>query len=186
MDRASPLVEILEAHEPAGKAEAADLEAMRAFARRKADPFDRSDPEGHFTGSGLVAGPALERVVLLDHRKLGMWLQPGGHAEHGETAGVEVAIREAREETGLAVAPHPAAAGLVDVDVHEIPAGEAMPAHRHLDLRYVLVADPDRSPRPPEAEALEADWFTLDAARKLDLDPGLERLLGKVEALAPA
>lgn len=180
-----PLACELAAHEPADPDERADLERMRSFAERKDQPFDRTDPEGHFTGSGLIADPRLEQVVLIRHNQLDMWLQCGGHAEGPETCGIEVALREAREETGLAVAPHPAQPGLVDVDVHEIPATETMPEHLHLDLRYLLVADPSRQPKPPEAEASKADWFSWAGASKLDLDEGLQRLLAKARDLEP-
>lgn len=184
MAMSKPLACELDAHEPIDAGERGDLERMRSFAQRKGEPFDRTDPEGHFTGSSLVADPHLERVVLIRHNALDMWLQCGGHAEGRETCGLEVAIREAREETDLDVGPHPAHPGLLDVDVHEIPASDPMPSHLHLDLRYVLVADPREDPVAPEDEASKADWFTLDQARTLGLDAGLRRLIGKVEKLS--
>lgn len=179
-----PLAETLADHQPAGPEEAEHLERIRAFAERKQAPFDRTDPEGHLVASGLVASPDLDRVVLLHHRQLGMWLQPGGHAEAEERRPRAIALREAREETGLPVEPHPLWEGLVDVDVHEIPAAEEMPAHEHLDLRYLLVADPSDEPAAPPEEAREVRWFDVDEARrKLELDEGLQRLLWKVRSI---
>src|SRR5919106_547396 len=82
-----------------------------------------------------------DRVLLLHHRKLGRWLQPGGHADPGESSGETVALREAREETGLAgLNLHPQAPRPFDVDVHDIPARGGEAAHQHLDLRYLVVA----------------------------------------------
>lgn len=182
-DAQGPL-ERLRDHEPAGPEEARDLERIVSFVERKEDPFDRTDPEGHLTGSGLVASRELDRVVLMHHRKLDMWLQCGGHAEDDESDARRVALREAREETGLRpLEPHPHWPGLVDVDVHEIPATDAMPEHLHLDLRFVLAADPSQQPTAPDGEAHEVRWFRLEEARSLDLDEGLQRLLWKLRSI---
>lgn len=183
MTRRQAALETLADHAPADEDEARDLETMVAFARTRDDPFDRGDTEGHLVASGLVASPSLDRVVLLHHRTLGMWLQPGGHAEPGDRSAQQAALREAREETGLDVEPHPTHPGLLDVDVHEIPATDGFPAHLHLDLRYLLVADPDHPPEAPADEAHEVRWFELDEALSLELDEGLIRLLDKVRAL---
>lgn len=174
----------LDDHAPAGPAEREDLEAMRAFAEAKDEPFDRTDLEGHFVASGIVASPTLDRVVLLHHTQLEMWLQPGGHAERDENRGRAIARREVREETNLDVDEHPAWSGLLDVDVHKIPATETMPEHRHLDLRYLFQADPEAVPTAPADEAGKVRWFDVEVARrKLDLDEGLERALWKVHSL---
>lgn len=181
--REAALAALIE-HAPEGPSEAKDLETTLAFARSRKQPFDRTDTEGHLVASGLVASPELDRVVLLHHRQLDTWLQCGGHADPEDITAKRTALREAREETGLTVEPHPAHPDLLDVDVHEIPATDSFPAHLHLDLRYLLVADPAGTPEAPADEAHEVAWFELDEARALELDEGLVRLLGKVETLA--
>ena len=101
-------------------------------------PADRTTRPGHLTGSAFVVSDDGERAVLLFHRKLRRWLQPGGHAD-GDMNLVHVALREATEETGidgLAVDPEP-----VDLDIHEVrPPSED--AHLHLDVRFLVVAPP--------------------------------------------
>src|SRR5262249_20603119 len=127
----------LERHDPADDEEAADVARLLAFVSAHANPFDRGIAEGHLTGSAIVVDAAAERTLLLFHRKLKRWLQPGGHAESGESTGEKVALREVEEETGLqAIALHPHAPRPLDVDVHDIPARKDEPAHEHLDLRY--------------------------------------------------
>jgi 8-oxo-dGTP pyrophosphatase MutT (NUDIX family) len=122
-------------------------------------------------------------VLLLNHRRLRRWLQPGGHADPGERAGEVVALREAREETGIQeLALHPAAPRPLDVDVHPIPARRDEPAHKHLDLRYLVVAPDDATPRRLASEARALRWFTWTELERLDLDPGLRRALQEARA----
>jgi 8-oxo-dGTP pyrophosphatase MutT (NUDIX family) len=174
------LWETLRQHAPADPEEAADLDRILRFVRGHDDPFDRSIPVGHLTGSAVVVALGGGKVLLLHHRKLGRWLQPGGHADPGERAGETVALREAREETGLEeLALHPDAPRPLDVDVHQIPARPGEPAHEHLDLRYLVVASADAPLRPASGESERLRWFDWAELADLDLDPGLVRALGK-------
>lgn len=179
------ILDLLERHQPAGPREGEAVEHVRTFVEAADAPLDRFNEAGHVVASGLVASRTLDRVVLLHHRGLDRWLQCGGHAEPGETRPCKVARREALEETGFErVEVHPLWEGLLDVDVHEIPATSRMPAHLHMDLRFLFQGDPDQAPSPPEGEAYEARWFPLDEARRsLALDGGLQRLLWKVHSL---
>ncbi len=99
--------------------------------------FQRSRLQGHFTGScWLVSGDGT-RALLLHHRKLDRWLQPGGHAD-GEMDLARVALREASEETGLTGLR--VEGDIFDIDRHRIPARGDEPAHWHHDVRYVIRA----------------------------------------------
>lgn len=174
------LPEILSRHEPGDESETEDLARIRAFVDRHPQPFDRGIPEGHLTASALVLAADGQRVLLLFHHKLRRWLQPGGHAEPGEVRGEDVALREALEETGLSgLALHAGAPRPLDVDVHDIPARGDEPAHEHLDLRYLVIADPSAAIRPAEGEAAKVRWFAWDELAPLDLDHGLRRALTK-------
>jgi len=174
------LVKALERHHPAGESEAADLRRIVEFVRRHPDPFDRRIAEGHLTGSALVVSAAGDRVLLLHHRRLDRWLQPGGHAEPGETSGEQVALREAFEETGIAdLALHPSAPRPLDVDVHDIPARGDEPAHEHLDLRYLVVAPDEATITPDLAELHAVRWVAWDEVSALGPDRGLRRALAK-------
>lgn len=178
----SVLQELL-AHAPASDAEAVDARRVARFAASNQRPMDRERTDAHVVGSGLVVAPEGDRVLLARHRKLERWLQFGGHAEPGETRPLDVALREVREESGLDhVVPADPAHPLLDVDVHVIPASEETPAHEHLDLRYLLVGDPDAELDPAEDEVTEARWMGWDEARDRTDEPGLERLLRKARA----
>jgi 8-oxo-dGTP pyrophosphatase MutT (NUDIX family) len=118
------------------------------------DPFDEHFSDHHLTASAFVISS--RGVILHRHKRLGIWVQPGGHVDPGETP-EEAALRETIEETGLIVR-HLDPVELFNVDVHPGPRG-----HTHYDLRYVLVAPPVE-PAPPVGESPDVYWFTFDAA----------------------
>lgn len=153
------------ADEPVDDREAASASRILEELPRLARPFDEHADPFHVTGSALIVGP--RGVVLHKHRKLGIWLQPGGHVDPDETP-AEAAVREASEETGLPV--ELAEETIIHVDVHPGPNG-----HTHLDLRYLCTA-PDHEPTPPPAESQEVFWFSWDAAIEM-ADEGLRGLL---------
>lgn len=147
-----------------------------AFARSHPSVFERSHASAHFTGSAWVVSGDGQRVLLMHHRKLGRWLQPGGHAD-GDFDLARVALREAEEETGLKQL-HPVD-GIFDLDRHWIPARPTEPAHWHYDVRYVIRAGRDeRYMINPESHALA--WRpVLEVAEDAELDPSLHRMAGK-------
>ena len=155
---------------PVDDREAASLAATLDRLRWPGDPFDELANDHHLTASAFVLSS--RGVILHRHRRLGIWVQPGGHVEQGEDA-VDGAVRETREETGLAVR-HLAPVELFHVDVHPGPR-----AHTHYDLRYVLVAPP-ADPTPPEGESPDVYWFSFDDARKR-CEPALAAALEKLQ-----
>jgi 8-oxo-dGTP pyrophosphatase MutT (NUDIX family) len=173
-------------HIAADADEARDLSHIVAFVDGHEQPFDRRIAAGHLTGSALVVSSDGRTVLLLHHRKLGRWLQPGGHADPGERSGEVVALREALEETGITdLMLHPTAPRPLDVDVHDIPARPDEPAHEHLDLRYLVVARPNARLAPAAGESERLRWFGWDELAGLGLDAGLIRALAKVRRYFP-
>ena len=146
------------------------------FVKRHSDCFDRSLSVGHITGSAWLLDPTGERALLTFHRKLGMWLQLGGHAD-GNPNVLEVALREAREESGLE-AIVPVTPEIFDVDVHPIPAYGGEPAHDHYDVRFLLQAsDSDRLVVSDESIAL--NWVSPDELASLPVDESVRRMSRK-------
>ena len=140
------------------------------FARLQ-EPFSEHADPVHVTGSAFVVGP--RGVILHRHRVLGIWVQPGGHIDQGETPW-DAAVRETTEEIGLAVDHAGGVPTLVHVDVHPGPRG-----HTHLDLRYLLEGGDD-DPKPPPGESQEVAWFAWDEALAI----GEPNLAGILKALA--
>jgi 8-oxo-dGTP pyrophosphatase MutT (NUDIX family) len=154
-----------------GHARAFDVPQERhALLRRQIgngdDLHSRGTFPGHVTTSAFILDQTGERILLIHHRSLGRWLQPGGHYEPPEDLAGS-ALREAMEETGLlglAIDPWHTGSGLpVDIDSHRIPArserGE--PEHWHHDFRYVLRAGDGDALRPDLREVHGAEWRDL-------------------------
>jgi len=154
---------MVEGHAPSSPREVAARELFLSELDQLEAPSDEHAGPTHVTASGIVVGP--RGTVLHRHKRLGIWMQPGGHIDAGETPDI-AALREATEELGLAVR-HPAAGPLlIHLDVHEAAHG-----HTHLDLRYLLLGA-DADPMPPPDESPDARWCTWDEALAM-ADPAL-------------
>ncbi len=141
-------------------------------------PFDERASKVHVTASAIVVTEDRRRVLLHRHKRLQLWLQPGGHIDADELPW-NGALRETLEETGLAAilvdADQTGGPALLHVDVHSGGRG-----HTHLDLRY-LVEAPHVKPSPPAGESQDVQWFAWHQA--IDLaDAGLE---GALRSLQP-
>lgn len=143
------------------------------------DPLDRGSMPDHLTASAVVVAPG-RGALLLHHRKLGRWFQPGGHVD-GDGNLLAAACREAAEETGLAglrpVLP------AVDLDVHDVPYPDGS-FHVHHDLRFLLLAPGDAVAAHNE-ESTGAAWVTGEAdLDALDADASTRRLVHRGLAVA--
>jgi ADP-ribose pyrophosphatase YjhB (NUDIX family) len=160
--------------DPVDAREAAAQQEVLAGLASLAAPFDEAADAVHVTGSAIVVSG--RGVVLHRHKRLGLWLQPGGHVE-GDEWPHDAALRETREETGLA-ARHPEGGPLLlHVDAHDGGRG-----HRHLDLRYLLHAPPD-DPDPGPGESPQCGWWSWEeaaAVADLGLAGGLVRALAVI------
>ena len=140
------------------------------------DPFARSHLPGHFTGSAWLVSADGERVLLTHHRKLGLWLQLGGHAD-GDADLARVALREAEEESGLThldLEP-----GIFDIDRHLIPARAPDPEHWHYDVRFVVRATRSEAFVVGE-ESLALAWRPIaDVAADDHADASVRRMARK-------
>jgi 8-oxo-dGTP pyrophosphatase MutT (NUDIX family) len=150
--------------------------AFRVFLASHAAVFERSHLLGHFTGSAWLVSADGARVLLMHHRMLDRWLQPGGHAD-GDAELARVALREAQEETG--VAGLHVEGGIFDLDRHRIPARGSEPEHWHYDVRYVVRAGADECfTINQEARALA--WRpVVEVAGDESLDVSLRRMARK-------
>lgn len=151
------------------------LGRIHAFVEAHEDCFERGLLEGHVTGSAWVVNPERTHALLVHHRRLERWLQPGGHCD-GDPDVLATALREVREETGIEATPVYEA--VFDVDAHDIPARGAEPAHVHYDIRFLAEAPLSKEP-VVSPESREVRWVRLDEIAGLDTDESVLRLVEK-------
>lgn len=177
----SVLLDELDAYVPADAREGDMRERLRVFVASNETCFERTNVAGHVTGSAWIVDAETSAVVLLHHRKLDRWLQPGGHAD-GDGDVRRVAVREAMEETGLADLV-PASTGIYDLDVHEIPARGDEPAHAHYDVRYAFFTRRAEVPIV-SAESHAVRWVDFAEIEHFSIDESVRRLVAKSATLS--
>lgn len=132
------ILNLLEHYKPESVHEEEALMACLDFVNTHSDCFLRSNLGGHITASCWLLSPDESHVLLTHHKKIGQWLQLGGHADGDEDI-LRVALKEAEEESGIegikALKPD-----VFDLDIHPIATHHDVPAHLHYDLRFVLKA----------------------------------------------
>jgi 8-oxo-dGTP pyrophosphatase MutT (NUDIX family) len=189
-----PLLAMLDRYAARYPAEGAVAARIRALVSAHPDCFERTCRPGHITASAWVTTPERDRFLLVHHRKLNRWLQPGGHMDgHGDVAAA--ALREVQEETGLADvrlatvdhvdagAPCNAGGTPLDLDVHVIPArydaGQLIEdAHEHHDVRVLAIAHGDLTPQVSD-ESHAVRWFTAEELQAITDEESVLRLWRK-------
>jgi 8-oxo-dGTP pyrophosphatase MutT (NUDIX family) len=181
-----PLLEMLSRYREAFPDEGPMIDRICALVESHVDCFERTCRPGHVTGAAWILSPDRRRCLLTHHRKLDRWLQLGGHAD-GQWLVEEVALREAREESGLQdfeFLPIHGSLLPLDVDVHQIPprydgAGNLIDdAHEHHDIRFLLVARSEDGVCTSD-ESHDVAWFTPDEVLERTDEESIHRMLRK-------
>ncbi len=158
--------------QPADRQQVELRDAFLSHAQRYPDPTSRECFPDHLTASALVVSSDANKVMLCLHRKVGLWLQFGGHVEPSDATLAAAALREAREESGIAdvrlVKPLP-----LQLDRHPAPCDRR--ARHHLDVQFLAVADATATPHISE-ESIDVRWFGVDAL-PMDTDDAVRRLV---------
>ena len=161
------IMQFLKVHQPVDAREQDSLQQFLEVVPTLVDPCSEE--------SAIVVSDEGDAVVLHLHKRLNMWLQPGGHIDVGEDI-VAAALREAREETGLPVRHEREGGVFVHLDVHPGPRG-----HTHFDVRFVVRA-PKVTPTPGVGESPEVRWFSWNEAQAM-ADAGLVGALQATRSL---
>lgn len=184
-----PILDLLTKYATCWPTETKVVSRIKDLVRNHSNCLHRDCMPGHLTGSAWVLSHDGSKHLLLHHRKLKKWLQPGGHAD-GQVEINQVALREVNEESGLSnlkIIDNCSPEGLLDIDVHLIPAryqadGTLIePEHEHHDLRFLIQCTAEQDPIVSE-ESHEVRWFTASEVRQQTNETSVLRLLDKAEA----
>ena len=177
------IIEEIKRYAPCCEQEARDKTVILDFLAKNEDAFSRENLVAHMTASAWIVNPERTRTVMVYHRIYDSWSWTGGHAD-GETDLLAVALREAREETGLRnVRPLSSeifSLEVLTVDGHE-KRGEYVPSHLHMNVIYLLEADESKPLHVCEDENKGVRWFGLDEALLASTEPWfVERIYKKL------
>ncbi|MGD2118567.1 MAG: NUDIX hydrolase [Chromatiales bacterium] len=140
--------------------ERAYVQRAISYIQNNPDCFEREHGPIHITASVWVVNPDRDRILMVHHGKLHQWFQPGGHAD-GDADVLQVALKEASEETGLNAGHiHLLSPEIFDVDIHDIPAIGSFTPHGHIDIRFLVEID-DSLTVPGSHESHEVRWIEL-------------------------
>ena len=163
----------IELFTPGCEQEQRDKAQMLSWLDSTPDPFTRANTVGHFSASSWIVSPDRQQVLLIYHNIYRSWAWTGGHAD-GERDLLAVALREAREESGLetlrVLKDGIFSLETLTVDGH-IKRESYVSSHLHLNVTYLLEADSE------EAVAIKADensgvaWFTPEEALVKSTEP---------------
>jgi len=166
----------VERYEPVNRQEQLDREIILEYARAFPNTvLMRENRIAHITSSGFVVNKSLSKVLMVHHNIYKTWTWTGGHAD-GDGDLLGVALREAREETGLE-AVEPLSAGIASLDIltvcrHE-KRGDYVSPHLHLSAAYVLVADESSPVRARPEENSGVQWIPVEEIPRHSGEPDL-------------
>lgn len=176
------LLDLLKQHKTRFMDEAAFVSRAIRFIEENEDCFYRELWPLHVTGSTWVVNARRDRVLLLHHRKLNQWFQPGGHAD-GDADILRVAHKELVEETGLEEnSTKLVDLDVFDVDIHTIEATQRDPRHEHIDIRFLIEVD-DTLPVPGNDESHDVIWVALREASSYNRNRSTYRMVEKTRQM---
>ena len=150
---------------------------MLKFLDEETGYFLRNNYNGHFTGSAWIVNPDRSSILMTHHKKLGKWIQLGGHAD-GESDLLKVALREAKEESGIQQFKV-FSEEIFDLDIHGIPQNNSELGHLHYDVRFLIEADPTGEAVIISDESHDVTWIPLADVTKLNPEVSIARMIKK-------
>lgn len=186
MSHADELTRQLMEYTPYNEQEARDRDAIVAFvATAGVDPYSRDNLTAHLTASSWILNREHTKVLMVYHNLYDSWSWTGGHAD-GDRDLLHVAVKEAREETGVEhIRPIKSEIFSVEcltVDGHE-KRGQYVPSHIHMNVTYLLEADEKDTLHICEGENSGVRWFAIDDAPRESSEPWfVARIYNKLNA----
>lgn len=175
----------LTAYRPWNEQEERDRAELLRRLRGGEELYSRENPSAHLTASAWVVSPDRRQVLLAYHNLYRSWAWLGGHAD-GERDLLAVALREVREESGL-TAVRPVTEDIYSLEILPVGGhekhGTYVSSHLHLNLTFLLEADPASPVRCKPDENSRVGWFGLEDAITASSEPWLqERIYSKLNA----
>jgi 8-oxo-dGTP pyrophosphatase MutT (NUDIX family) len=170
------LLQLLDNYQPYHETERKFHQEISDFINANPSCFERSLLVGHITASAWILDTTRKFTLLTHHKKLHEWFQTGGHCD-GDSDVLNVALKEANEETGLkkinVVSPN-----IFDIDIHIIPERRGIPVHLHYDVRFLLEADMSEK-LIVSSESTDLKWIPLSEVVDYNDSDSIMRMVEK-------
>lgn len=183
MEAAMTIYDQIRTYVPFNEQEAEDQKELLKWLDSGLDIWSRECRAGHMTASAWIVSPDRKKVLMAYHKLYDSWSWLGGHAD-GEHDLTRVALKEVMEESGLSdcrlVSDEIYSLEILTVDGHE-KKGVYVPSHLHLNVTYLIEADPSLPIRPKPDENKAVRWFERDDAVSASSEPWFrERIYSKL------
>ena len=167
------LTEQIRSYQPMNEQEERDKELILHCLETEKNIFTRQNRLAHMTASAWIVNPERTKVLMAYHNIYHSWSWLGGHAD-GETDLLKVALKEAREESGIyhvkPVSEQIYSLEVLTVDGH-VKRGEYVSSHLHLNVTYLLQAEETDVLHIKEDENSNVGWFSLGDAVAASTEP---------------
>lgn len=185
------LINKIKSYVPINKQEEQDQKVMLDYLHLfKENILTRENEFAHFTSSGFILNESKDKVLMIYHNLYNSWAWTGGHAD-GEEDLLEVAIKEAKEETGV-VNIYPLSTEIMSLDILPVwghmKKGAYVSSHQHLNVSYLLVASEDDPLRIKEDENSNVGWIPVDEIESYCQEPQMlpiyQKLLNQAKKMS--
>jgi 8-oxo-dGTP pyrophosphatase MutT (NUDIX family) len=172
----------IERYNPYNEQEKKDKEMMLYYINTFENVLTRENEIAHMTSSAFVLNKERDKVLMIYHNIYDSWGWTGGHSD-GEKDLLAVAIREAREETGIKIAT-PITTEIFSLDVlpvvGHVKNGNYVSAHLHLSVTYLLEADEEEELIVKEDENSGVKWIPIDEVVDASNEPHMKKVYSKI------
>lgn len=171
--------DLLSSYTPLDETEGNFVLEFEAFLDAHEDVTTRDNTAGHITASGFVVRQDRAQILLVHHKKISQWFQPGGHLEPEDQSLQQAAAREVLEETGLTLSPSEDA--IFDIDIHSIPEHKGVEEHKHYDIRFLFITNIKDFIVSDESH--DVKWINIEEMGNYNNSEAMRRVIKKIRSL---
>ena len=158
------LLDDIKKYIPYNEQEKVDKEVIIDLINKNKDILNRSSKDYHLTASSWIVNETFDKILLVYHNLYDSWSWTGGHAD-GDSDLLNVAIKEAKEETGI-INIYPLSKDIYSLEIltvdGHIKKNEYVNSHLHLNITYLLCASSNDELKIKPDENSNVSWFNID------------------------
>lgn len=175
-------IEAIKNYNPFNEQEANDRKLILKSANQFDNILTRDNELLHMTSSGFIVNKNRDKILMVHHNIYNSWAWTGGHAD-GEEDLLQVAIKEAEEETGVKEI-RPIISDIFALDIMPVQAhmkrGKFVSAHLHLNAAYLLEGDENEVLVVKTDENSGVKWIPINEVNLYSNEPHMHKIYNKI------